>query len=787
MKQNLNIEAEGSELILKNKAGDHVIIPKKYRREVQDMLKEGCHNCIDSLIETLPVMADYAQNGSIYPVDKNGKQIRKETYTQWGERIKKLAPNLDYKKEGSGYNYRGAYEGGLEPEYNKEDNSYHLGSRNPITGEILKSENHPSFKESVDADMAMGYETYRGKDGKIYSHDKKYLNANKDKVKEYLGTYNGNTIQAASVTADAPTWTKYRQEYIKNNSFNLDEYVENRFNNPVGREVIKKINAEGWKKELRQEGIEKRNNSVMDYVGEQLVRNKPQGKLSRAEWLNTMSDREESIIKRNPKYQSSLWADTKRGLASLVEHNPLQTFRNILNSSDYSNREKQEMLKDYTTHPIMSKLGDATKILSPLMIPTKMTQSTYKDNYSVLDAIKGKKNNAGIMEDIVTDPLNLIGAGLVGKLSKVDKVVDVTKTGSKVLNKTDNVLKQVDNKKLVQELRQELAEKGIVKSQKTTNFPWKEPIRKGIEPWGYSADDIRSLTGSKLRDVKGVIFGGKNPQYISESEHIIQQKRLMEIENKLHKKDVSNVGYNMEPTAFTERSLIQKEKSLKKALDIRDKYRILTQNGKPDYYDGITNRYATWDMYLGKPQTKHPLYDISELTTSKEDVIYTIKEDFMNKPAIENKLRGIVTSLEKNQEALTESSSSLLNTIAWIKEAGRPKLIENNKWILGDGDTGYFGTMGGFHWEINKLSDGNYKIFANDIWDLHPFKNTKNPLTKPFKNVEVGKALGIGKPLNVKVGFIVDGKTKKIINTFGLGPAAAIGTEAAINSQNKQK
>ena len=65
MKQNLNIEAEGSELILKNKAGDYVIIPKKHRLEVQDMIKDGCHGCIDALVDTLPVMADYAQDGTI--------------------------------------------------------------------------------------------------------------------------------------------------------------------------------------------------------------------------------------------------------------------------------------------------------------------------------------------------------------------------------------------------------------------------------------------------------------------------------------------------------------------------------------------------------------------------------------------------------------------------------------------------------------------------------------------------------------------------------------------------
>lgn len=65
MKQNINIEAEGNELILKNKAGDYVIIPKKYRIEVQDMIKDNCHGCIDKLVETLPVMADYAEDGTV--------------------------------------------------------------------------------------------------------------------------------------------------------------------------------------------------------------------------------------------------------------------------------------------------------------------------------------------------------------------------------------------------------------------------------------------------------------------------------------------------------------------------------------------------------------------------------------------------------------------------------------------------------------------------------------------------------------------------------------------------
>lgn len=330
MKKNIKIEAEGQELVLRNKVGDFVIIPKKHRRKVQDMLKENCHSCIDALVDTLPIMEDYAQDGSLYSEYLTQDPPGKKRF---------LEPNPD----------------GSLPSYFKGSDE------NPIE------------------------------------------------------------LNEVIITAKAPDWVKYKKDYLKNNPFNIDKYVEDRFNNPVGREKIEKIDQEGWKKKLRREGLERRYNATMDYVGEQLVLNKPQGEMSRAEWLNTMSDKEEKLIKRNPKYQSSLWADTKRGLTSLMEQNPLQAFQNILNSPDYSDREKREMLKDYIDHPVMSKLGDFAKILNPLTVPSKMVQSAYKDDYSLGDALKGKKNKAGIVEDIITDPLNLVGLGIWSKLSKAGK------------------------------------------------------------------------------------------------------------------------------------------------------------------------------------------------------------------------------------------------------------------------------------------------------------------------------------------------------------------------------
>ena len=166
MKQNINIEAEGNELVLKNKAGDYVIIPKKYRTEVQDMIKEGCHCCIDNLVETLPVMEDYAEDGSLYPE---------------------------------------------EPVINSD---------NPIK------------------------------------------------------------LPEVTVTGEAPTYIKYKQNWEKENPFDIDKYVENRFNNPVGREAISRINEKAWRKNLRKEGLKKRQAELDEAtkIGLLYQRFNPQGK-----------------------------------------------------------------------------------------------------------------------------------------------------------------------------------------------------------------------------------------------------------------------------------------------------------------------------------------------------------------------------------------------------------------------------------------------------------------------------------------------------------------------------
>ena len=82
MYKNIKVEAEHNELILENSHGDKVIIPANKRNWVKQKLSEGCHTCIDSLVETLPIASQYAQDGSWFPSWMNPKNWGVTDYSQ---------------------------------------------------------------------------------------------------------------------------------------------------------------------------------------------------------------------------------------------------------------------------------------------------------------------------------------------------------------------------------------------------------------------------------------------------------------------------------------------------------------------------------------------------------------------------------------------------------------------------------------------------------------------------------------------------------------------------------
>jgi hypothetical protein len=356
-----------------------------------------------------------------------------------------------------------------------------------------------------------------------------------------------------------------------------------------------------------------------------------------------------------------------------------------------------------------------------------------------------------------------------------------------VISSVDDAVSSADD--VVTQLRNELSKEGIISQQKTLNLPWKEPIRKTVKPWNY---DVKE----KMADIKTLFKDSKNPDYFDIDkayEEYVAYQKSQGVQNFSTKEAYTEkIKKGLDETRFME--------SQRDVLNHRFDNRFSEKKGASPSYgfssdvdaniDLVKNRWATWDMYLGKPQTKHPMYDISELTKSKKDVVYTIKENFIGKEEVGYRLNDYISEIEGLKNGASRGIGE--------RGAGEASSItkKGDSWIVPDTDTGMFGTMGGFHWKIEKMLDGNYKAIANDVWDLQPLKNKKignpktisgkilNKVTKPIKNIEVGKALGIGKPLNVKVGFIIDGKTKKIINTFGLAPLIGAGV-ALGTTQNK--
>ena len=147
-----------------------------YEPKEKDMLYKTKEFFKDN-IQTVKRIADKAKtlkSGGKIDNTSNDKEpiLGKENFEDYRKRIGKLNPS--FLKDDPYYNLRGAFEGGLEPELNEEDGMYHLGSRNPKTGEILKRPGHPTWDLMLKGEEEAGYEVYQEGD-KWFSREKKKI------------------------------------------------------------------------------------------------------------------------------------------------------------------------------------------------------------------------------------------------------------------------------------------------------------------------------------------------------------------------------------------------------------------------------------------------------------------------------------------------------------------------------------------------------------------------------------------------------------------------------------
>lgn len=69
MAKNLKIEVESGEIAIRNSYGDIAIIPKDKAAYVRERLSAGCFECIDKVVEELPLMENYAEDGTLIVTD----------------------------------------------------------------------------------------------------------------------------------------------------------------------------------------------------------------------------------------------------------------------------------------------------------------------------------------------------------------------------------------------------------------------------------------------------------------------------------------------------------------------------------------------------------------------------------------------------------------------------------------------------------------------------------------------------------------------------------------------
>lgn len=81
-----------------------------------------------------------------------------------------LPDNLKYTDD-TEYDMVGAYNSGAQPTL-EDDGSYHLPTRVPSTGKVLKSSIHPTYWKGLAEDERLGYHTYWLPDGSTYTASK---------------------------------------------------------------------------------------------------------------------------------------------------------------------------------------------------------------------------------------------------------------------------------------------------------------------------------------------------------------------------------------------------------------------------------------------------------------------------------------------------------------------------------------------------------------------------------------------------------------------------------------
>ena len=327
-----------------------------------------------------------------------------------------------YKKNNYGYDYdfRAAYKEGLKSSLNSKDNMQHWG-------DIGKKPNHPTFSNESK------YHNVDGNIGGIWDGE--------NFIRPYVAPYDLLEVEITPEGAELKDQPKELEIYYRDYAaqYPREAYIQYRKENPIGREKIKAINSKEWNDYIEKQANKEYKDRIRNYAAEQLLKTNPQGDRNRKEYLKSFTEQELAVLKNskskgkvNPtllqKFEGALKKGAAGGPFGGGDKPMVDKFLHLLNPSIPENLETESL-----TAEEMKDIG-VLDLLGPISIPAKLVQAGYKDGYSFLDALKGQENDASLIEEIATDPLNLVGIGLVSKGASAAKLLKAYKNLSKLSN-----------------------------------------------------------------------------------------------------------------------------------------------------------------------------------------------------------------------------------------------------------------------------------------------------------------------------------------------------------------
>lgn len=221
--RNINVEVEGGEISLINSHGDIVIIPKNKSSWVKSKIRRGCDSCIDSFVDSLPSMVDYAADGSVIPP---GKKILQYLGGDSRYDVKTVAP-----RSGSRLNEDGTQSTHLMS-YSSGDGKYYayptlFQNRSGRWVQKDDKKNFEAFKMAKKRNEIFEFDDEKSaKEFAAGSWKDKYKEYDVNS-QEYRNLYNSGTIATydknrdlylvtplpeQTITAEAPQWLKDKRE-----------------------------------------------------------------------------------------------------------------------------------------------------------------------------------------------------------------------------------------------------------------------------------------------------------------------------------------------------------------------------------------------------------------------------------------------------------------------------------------------------------------------------------------------------------------------------------------------